>query len=80
MSVFFKLIYYLTTHLPFNKKKLIPSNPNGFDQPHLFEFKKKKTSQLVEKQQLHQTSNQNFILVPSATSNLMKQEDFVHPL
>ena len=40
----------------------------------------KKTSQPVKKQQPHQTSNQNCILVPSATSNLMKQENFVHPL
>ena len=29
---------FLQTHLLFNKKKLIPSNPNGFDQPHLFDF------------------------------------------
>ena len=43
----------LQTHILFNKKKLIPSNPNGFDQPHLSEIVLK-TSQLIKKQQQQQ--------------------------
>jgi len=46
-QIFFKPIYYST------RKKLIPSNPNGFDQPHLSEIVLK-TSQLIKKQQQQQ--------------------------